>query len=348
MANWTSVKIATGILGALLTMGIGPTHLQGDSMPSRLVAIKSGFTFNEQGIWETEVQAGMEWTEAVVSWNAAMGPEGKLTIQASPGDSGEWFTLGIWSDDKLVRQSMNDQKSEVAEVKTDTLVTASLQTKLKVRLIGDKADVELVTVCFANPKASTIKQPDLEGVWGTVLEPPRRAQMSYPNGNVICSATATSMLLGYWAEKLERPELDRDVPLVCEGVFDPKWPGTGNWPFNTAYAGSLPGMRGYVARLWSIPQLEAWIARGIPVACSVSRMMLQGEPKGKNDGHLVVLVGFTKEGDPVFNDPGRNVVRMTYKRADFAAAWASSGRTCYLVHPELYQPPENRDDCWVE
>lgn len=330
-----------------LALACGACSEREPSTPSRLIGFDKDFTLNADGAWEKEVDAGILWNEAIVSWNANLEPGGKVTVYAAAGESDHWFTLGIWTDDKTTRKSVNDQKNEHGEIKTDLLATPIKHQKLRLKIVPEKASLDLVTISFADRSAETPMLPSLDGVWGTVLEPPRRAQMSYPNGNVICSATATSMLLGYWAERLGRPEVDRAVPVVCEGVFDPEWPGTGNWPFNTAYAGSVPGMRAYVTRMWGIPQLEAWIARGVPVACSVSRLLLQGQPKGKNDGHLVVLVGFTKEGDPVFNDPGRNVVRMTYKRADFEAAWASSGRTCYIVHPDSHTPPENRDQVWL-
>ena len=173
--------------------------------------------------------------------------------------------------------------------------------------------------------------------------------MSYPGGNVLCSPTVVSMLLAFWAKELRHPELDRDVPEVQQGVFDPNWPGTGNWPFNTAFAGTVPGMRAYVARLTDISELEAWIASGKPVATSVSYDLLRGKgKKGASDGHLVVLVGFDEHGDPVFNDPGRSTeVRQTYKRADFDAAWATSGRTVYLIYPKFGLVPEDPFGHWI-
>ena len=39
------------------------------------------------------------------------------------------------------------------------------------------------------------------------------------------------------------------VPEVAAVVYDDSFAGTGNWPFNTAFAGSFPGMRSYVTRL---------------------------------------------------------------------------------------------------
>ncbi len=319
-----------------------------ETVPSRLFAFEKDLALDESGKWTTSVDPEMPWNELVVSWNSALEPDGKLTIEASLDGSDTWYILGVWTSDKTTRKSIKDQKNGDLKVDTDTLIVPETESKVNVRITGERATLELVTLCFANRKGIPLPAAKSELGLGRVLEPPRRAQMDYPNGNVICSAAATSMILGYWAKELNHTELDVDVPTVCDAVFDPEWPGTGNWPFNTAFAGSLPGMRGYVARLWNIEQLQAWIDRGVPVACSVSRLLLQGKEKGKNDGHLVVLVGFTAEGDPVFNDPGRNVVRMTYKRADFDAAWASSGRTCYMIYPRRYSPPENRDRCWVD
>ena len=48
---------------------------------------------------------------------------------------------------------------------------------------------------------------------------------------------------------------------------------------------------------------------------------------------------FDEAGNPVFNDPGRNVVRMTYDRAAFDRAWASSGRAVYVVYPDSWPIP---------
>jgi len=130
-------------------------------------------------------------------------------------------------------------------------------------------------------------------------------------------------------------------------VFDKNWPGTGNWPFNTAFAGSFPSMRAYVTRLSDLSELEDWIAKGIPVITSVSYNVLKGTDKRPSDGHLVVCVGFTKEGDPILNDPGvREHVRRVYSREKFARAWAHSQQTVYLLHPEDADIPADRFGHW--
>ncbi|MES1227641.1 MAG: C39 family peptidase, partial [Armatimonadota bacterium] len=183
--------------------------------------------------------------------------------------------------------------------------------------------------------------------WGKkTLEPPRRAQMSYVGGNVLCSPTSVSMDLSYWSQKLNEPSLDLDVPLVQQGVYDVVYNGTGNWAFNMAYAAGQPGMKAYVSRFRDVRDLEDWLEKGVPVACSVAYGLLKGKAqRDPDDGHLVLLVGFTKSGDLIFNDPGRNIVRMTYKRADFERAWATSHRTVYMIHPEGWEVPEG-DGPW--
>jgi hypothetical protein len=77
--------------------------------------------------------------------------------------------------------------------------------------------------------------------------------------------------------------------------------------------------------------------------------MLRGLPLSPTEsGHLVVLVGFTKDGEPVINDPAfKNQVRRVYKRSDFEKAWAYSKRTVYLVYPEGSNVPENSDQLWI-
>ena len=170
--------------------------------------------------------------------------------------------------------------------------------------------------------------------------------MAYQNGGVLCSPTTISMLLAHWSKELKRPDLDHDVPEVVAGVFDPKWDGTGNWVFNTAYGGSFKGMRAYTARLSDVAELEDWVAQGIPVGLSLCYNRLRG--KGREpSGHLVVCVGFTENGDAVINDPGTSKnVRKIFPRANLIDAWAYSKNAAYFIYPEKAKLPEDRFGHW--
>ena len=58
------------------------------------------------------------------------------------------------------------------------------------------------------------------------------------------------------------------VPQVAASVYDQGFGGTGNWPFNTAFAGGFSGMRSCVTRLDDLSEVENWIAAGLPVILS--------------------------------------------------------------------------------
>ena len=170
--------------------------------------------------------------------------------------------------------------------------------------------------------------------------------MAYPNGKVICSPTTVSMIMGYWAQKMHRSEIDRPVPEVVAAVYDTNWKGTGNWVFNTAYAGSFPGMRAYVTRMTDLAELEDWISAGLPVGLSLCYDRLRGKGSGPN-GHLVVCVGFTEQGDPIINDPGmRENVRKVFPRKNLIHAWAYSRNAAYLIYPENVTVPGDRFGHW--
>ena len=200
--------------------------------------------------------------------------------------------------------------------------------------------LKLVAVSFLNTELTAPARAPTRRVWGTNLKVPGTSQHAYDGGKVWCSPTSLSMVLSYWANRLHRPELRIDVPEVAAGVFDPVYGGTGNWPFNTAFAGRFQGLQAYVARLPDLRSVEELIARKIPVVISVSISRLRERPMKGDDGHLVVVTGFNADGDVWINDPdtpyplvaARPVNRLHARRV-VEAAWATSHRTVYLIEP---------------
>jgi len=141
------------------------------------------------------------------------------------------------------------------------------------------------------------------------------------------------------------------VPKVAAGVYDEDFAGTGNWPFNTAFAGGFPGMRSYVTRFDDLAEVEDWIAAGIPVILSARWDWLQPGRPLDSDGHLIVCIGFTETGDVVINDPATRLekgesVRRIYRRADVVRSWTKSHNTVYLVYPENEKLPRNLYGHW--
>ena len=159
------------------------------------------------------------------------------------------------------------------------------------------------------------------------------------------------MLLSHWAEVLQRPEMNLTVPIVAANVYDEGFAGTGNWPFNTAFAGSFSGMKSYVTRLDDLAEVEDWVNDGIPVILSARwDWLLPGRPID-NAGHLIVCVGFTKSGDVIINDPSTRfdlgeTVRRVYQRQNVIRAWTKSHNAVYLVYPVGTKTPPNIYGHW--
>jgi hypothetical protein len=296
------------------------------------------------------------FNEAIVSWNVTPAAGAQVQVEARPGGSDRWYRMADWQlDDASLRTSLKAEKDAAAEVDTDTLVlkkpNREVQVRLRLRRIvdGPTPQLRLVTVSVCDTKSEKPSSAAKSPAWGKVIDVPQRAQGNYPRGSVLCSPTSLSMVLWHYANLLQRPELNNDVPVVEACVWDKEYDGAGNWPFNAAYAGSFPGITGYVSRFTGIGDLERWIEAGIPVICSVSLDILLEKDPPRPSGHLVVLVGFDAKGDPVFNDPARrDSVRRTYRRANFEKAWLRSHRTVYLVYPEGANVPSGGEGRWIE
>ncbi|WP_407566856.1 C39 family peptidase [Polymorphospora sp. A560] len=189
--------------------------------------------------------------------------------------------------------------------------------------------------------------------WGVVLDVPRFSQRLHRDhhphldggGLTWCSPTSTAMVLAFWGAGPAAADHawvgpDDPAPWVDHAArrcYDHAYRGTGNWPFNTAYAGTF-GLDAFVTRLRGLAEAELFVAAGIPLVISVS--FAAGRVPGLDygtRGHLLVLAGFTAGGDPVLNDPNwptDEAVRRPVPRAALEAAWrGGSGGLTYVIRP---------------
>jgi len=308
-----------------------------------------------------EIPAKIPWNELIVSWNAAA-PAGtflKIEARAIAADHNTGFyTLGIWSPDNQLfkRTSVRGQKDADGKVDTDTLELTHLAeaAQIRVTLGGTGATqpaLKFLGLSFANTKIPPAIRPPNPAAWGKIIPTPEHSQFGYPHAKGWCSPTSLSMALSRWANVLDRKEMDLSVPTVAADVYDDGFGGTGNWPFNTAFAGSFSGMRSYVTRLDDLAEVEDWTAAGIPVILSARWDWLKPGRPMDDDGHLIVCIGFMKNGDVVINDPATRLdrgesVRHIYKRADVIHSWTKSDNVVYLVFPENAKIPANRYGHW--
>jgi len=335
---------------------------------SRFVGLENFAKFarsqNEKGetvLLSPIIKSGIPWNELIVSWNADAPPGTFLKIEPraiASDHTTKFYTLGNWSLDNKVfpRTSVRGQKDAEGNVDTDTLILTHAAEAAQIRVTlggtnGARPNLKFLGLSFSNTKVSPATRPPNRLAWGKIIPTPEHSQHGYPDAKGWCSPTSLSMALSRWAEILNRPELNLTVPEVAAKVYDHDFAGTGNWPFNTAFAGSFSGMRSYVTRFDDLTEAEDWIAAGIPVILSARWDWLQPGRPPDSVGHLIVCIGFTENGDVVINDPAARLelgqsVRRIYKRADVAHSWTKSHNAVYLVYPEGAKIPANKYGHW--
>ncbi|ACO45252.1 peptidase C39 family protein [Deinococcus deserti] len=277
--------------------------------------------------------------ELVPSWNARTGHSGSVTVEVRAQQSGawsRWYSFGTWSSAEG-RSSQNGQKDASGQILTDTLRLTGKGSayQYRVTLRGSGTEVRLLAFNTTERarRSAALGQAGNRQAWGKIVDVPQRSQMIYEGGGEVwCSPTSVSMILAGYGK-------DISVPQAARGMYDRAYDGTGNWPFNTAYAGEH-GMRAFVTRLPSLAAAEKFTAAGLPLAVSLGwkKGELPGAPLTSSAGHLMVLAGFDAKGNPVLNDPaapGNDTVRRTYPRAAFEKLWLDhSGGITYVITPQ--------------
>jgi hypothetical protein len=316
----------------------------------------NGLTFeNSQnllvsGTGSLETQAlERPFERCIVSWNA-LTPSGShvlLEVRVRFGTRwSKYLRLALWSADPLNNTSFDDADEGVF-LETDTIICKSQADALQIRVSLDgQAQLTGLAATFSSDEDVILPVPP-PTTKAIELDVPMRSQMIYPNGGrVWCSPTSITMLLEYWSHQLGLNLAD-SVPETAKAVWDVKYNGAGNWAFNMAFVGSK-GLQGFVSHLSSFVETESYLTRGVPMALSIGwkEGELIGAPIGHSGGHLVVLRGFTKEGDPIVNDPAYpsdDSVRVIYKRAELERAWLGhSGGIVYIVQPNAYTSFDDR------
>ena len=332
------------------------------------------------GAWTSpSYQTGFGITELVSSWQAMTPRDSWVATQLSV-DVGNrwspWFTMGKWAftTDAIKRTSVPGQDNAFGYISIDTYFAHSgdhaAAYRLREQLYGSSQARptvrEVAAVAFA-PERPTY-HPSQTTMSQTVdLEVPQYSQETHHGeysrfgggGEAWCSPTSTEMIVEYWGRGPSKADIkslppnkkydhhgreDGSVDWAAIHTYDKNYGGTGNWPFNTAYA-SHYGLDGTVRQYDSLRSLEGWVKRGVPAVVSIAwnnksknqRLHLDGADIKSTGGHLIVVRGFTGMGDVIANDPASRdnaAVRHVYRRDQFEFLWlhASAG-VVYLIKP---------------
>ncbi|TMF04246.1 MAG: peptidase C39 family protein [Chloroflexi bacterium] len=293
------------------------------------------------GTWTaTSVQPGFGFTRLVASWNADTPSDGRLRIEAqvttAAGEASDWYTLGIWAaDDRaLQRTSVNGQADALGRVDTDTLYAR------------------------AEPFVSYTLRAGLERASANDPSPALRMLGAEASDFAYSAALGTSAPQSSEPVELTVPSLSQEIHARQypqwggggEAWCSPTSRGTGNWPFNAAYAARY-GLDAFVTQLRSLAEAEQLVRAGIPLVASIASRPGELDGflfSGGTNGHLVVVIGFDAAGNPIVNDPAAwtdATVRRVYDRAQFERVWLrGSAGTVYVIHPpEVPLPPPPSD-----
>ncbi|MET8866319.1 C39 family peptidase [Nonomuraea sp. NPDC004580] len=320
---------------------------------------------------------GFAATQIIPSWTARTPPGSwiEIALRAKARSTAEdtwtkWYVMGRWSEHGDPRTSVPGQGDADGDVAVDTFVARRPVTAYQVRVTRHGAGAELTGLgVMASALPPRPPAPSAPGPGGAVeLDVPRHSQHAHAGhhprydggGANWCSPASVAMVLAFWGRGPAPEELawvggGDPAPAVdhaAAGTYDASYQGTGNWPFNVAYAGRY-GLSGFVTRLRSAAELEPFVRAGIPVITSQSFKAheLPGSCYSTN-GHILVVTGFTAEGDVVVNDPAAPTdgeVRRVYPRAAFEHVWlrsSGSGGIAYVLHPPDVPLPPSTNGNW--
>ena len=137
-------------------------------------------------------------------------------------------------------------------------------------------------------------------------------------GPSICSPTSVSM-------ELKSYDIAVDPLEFARGTRDPYFGIFGMWPRVVQHASEY-GLKGSVTRYRSWSQTREILAAGGRIVMSIGPPLYSG--------HLIMLAGFTTNGDPIVHDPARsNGYSYVYNKNDLAHSWFEKGGIAYTFFP---------------
>ena len=328
----------------------------------------------EYGTWTSGwTAAPFPLDELIASWSAATPPGTWIEVEAQLRGSGretKWYRLALWAagDGDIRRTTFSGQDDRDASVAFDTIVRARSAPaldghRLRLTLYRRTGSGATPRVAARSAMVSRTSRYTIPSPWSgneVDLAVPTLSQEThtghYPEydggGEAWCSPASTAMVLRFFntgpsaADLAQFPgggHADGNVDHAARYTFDWNYGGAGNWPFNTAYATGY-GLDGFVTRLRSLVEAQRFIEAGIPLIASINGV-LPGFLFTSTNGHLLVIRGFTANGDVISNDPAvlsNAAARKVYPRAGFERVWLQgSGGVVYVIRPRSLPLPPN-------
>lgn len=271
------------------------------------------------------------WNEGLPSWNGtAPGDSGGFRVSVRvPYMSGwsTWLDVGYWKDDfwpTVKRTAFGGGMVDIDFVKLDEYATT---WQIAVQFKRKSASVTSPTLSRLSFFVSDSRTTDAIDHAALLADKPAaifitttflaQRNVSAEFGGRICSPTTVAMILKSYHIQVD------PLPFALD-TYDPYYDIFGGWP-RVVQNASEYGVIGDVVRIRSWSQARDVLARGGRLAMSI------GEPL--YGGHLVMLAGFTADGDPIVHDPARSHdgYGHVFNKSDLSHAWFDKGGVAYCL-----------------
>lgn len=323
----------------------------GDDGPARVTLDhKAEKGFPRDGTWTSpQTQTKFPFMEMVPSWNVATPADTGVifhvrTRDRATGEWSPWLRIGAWG--RVTDKSRRDECA-FGKIDTDTLflnrpadayqIRATLQSF--VFSLDTSPSIRRIAVAYSGPANSDsiwarAMHPDPGPVdrWAKSLDIPFFAQGDNEDAvtGMTCSPTSVSMVLHYW--KVNRPPMEN-----CLAIWDDHDALFGNWS-NAVQRAAEVGMDSWLQRFRNWDQVKELIAQGQPVVASIefAKGTFDDAPLYKSTGgHLIVIRGFTRDGNVIVNDPARRNggKAAIYPARGLGHAWFGHGGVGYVIRP---------------
>jgi hypothetical protein len=314
----------------------------------------------KNGQWTSpEVQTKFAFAELVPSWNVLTPPGtgASFEVRVREALSGEWTDwLYVGSGGRTLTPVSRKIESGIARVKIDEMVLEEPADAYQVRATLYNFDFDpkvtptlrRVGIVYTGETHDPVLRAKLrppapaDRSWVRDLKIPFRGQGELANPPPlrpqICSPTSVSMVMHHYG-------VDCTTLENALAIYDPEYRLFGNWNRAVQRAGAM-GLDAWLARFRTWDQVKGEIAAGRPIIASIryERGTFPSALMQDSDGHLLVIRGFTPEGDVIVNDPARRPQPdgktdrerqggdgVVYKANELAHAWFDNGGVGYII-----------------
>lgn len=327
-------------------------RFEGTTLEDRRLTLASGAAVGTYVIALPKASRAKGYDRFLPSLNAEPWPQGsslalRVRFRVRPEGTKSplwtrWFPLGVYGQSDSLPTSESAPPSQGVKLATDVIMSSTPLLGGEVRMVlrrgpgGAPRVRRLIVDQWRRVSEAPLPSRKRHRAWGRTNPAPERAQgwLGPPLASRTCSPTSLGMVLALNGKRCTTLE-------VAEGVYDKGGDIYGNWCFNAAYAGSR-GFRAAARHLTSWREVEDEIAagRGVVISHRYRKGELTDGAVGATVGHLIAIVGFTKEGDPVVHDPAGNTrkgrpIRRVYKRDELWKTWQHNHEgVAYVVQPD--------------